>query len=116
MIYFCFVADPPYGGFFVGCILTLGMQLFLCRIVTLNGGDKNRMNRIALRPRPPCAQARERATSGLEYLPAAGVTGIGSLPHTDPVAAIAFVARQSPQIPFWPQLPQRGPQEYMANR
>lgn len=46
-------------------------------------------------------------------LPAAGVTGIGSLPHTDPVAAVAFVARHSPQIPFWPQLPQRGPQEYM---
>ncbi|MBX3015979.1 MAG: hypothetical protein KF832_30945 [Caldilineaceae bacterium] len=41
------------------------------------------------------------------------VTGVGSLPHTDPVAAVAFVAQHSPQIPFWPQLPQRGPQEAM---
>lgn len=51
--------------------------------------------------------------SPVAHLPAGSVTGIGSLPHTDPVAAVAFVARHSPQIPFWPQLPQRGPQEYM---
>lgn len=71
------------------------------------------MNRIAPHPRPPRPQARILSALGLEYWPAGGVTGIGSLPHTDPVAAIAFVARHSPQIPFWPQLPQRGPQEYM---
>jgi len=41
------------------------------------------------------------------------VTGIGSLPHRDPEEAVAFVAQFSPDIPFWPQLPQRSPAEGM---
>ncbi|MCX6047418.1 MAG: hypothetical protein NT075_20120 [Chloroflexi bacterium] len=41
------------------------------------------------------------------------VTGIGSLPHLDPEAAVRFVAEFSPKIPFWPQLPQRLPQDDM---
>ncbi|HHW88840.1 MAG TPA: hypothetical protein GX400_21845 [Chloroflexi bacterium] len=41
------------------------------------------------------------------------VTGIGSLPHVDPTAAVDFVAQQCPDIPFWPQLTQRAPEEYM---
>ncbi|HXI03258.1 MAG TPA: hypothetical protein VNI57_08780 [Candidatus Saccharimonadales bacterium] len=44
-------------------------------------------------------------------LPAGGVTGIGSLPHTDPLEAVEFVAEVCPEIPFWPQLPQRSPSE-----
>ncbi len=35
------------------------------------------------------------------------ITGIGSLPHTNPKDAVQFVARYSPEIPFWAQLPQR---------
>ncbi len=42
------------------------------------------------------------------------VTGIGSLPHRDPVAATAFVSRFAPQLPFWPQLPQASPRELMV--
>lgn len=42
------------------------------------------------------------------------VTGIGSLPHRDPAAAIGFVAEWSPAIPFWPQLPQRAAEESMT--
>ncbi len=38
---------------------------------------------------------------------AGAVTGIGSLPFADTRAAIDAVARLSPEIPFWPQLPQR---------
>ncbi len=45
--------------------------------------------------------------------PWGSVTGIGSLPHTDPVAAVAFVAQYSPELPFWPQLPNYAPEEYM---
>ena len=46
-------------------------------------------------------------------LPSGTVIGIGSLPFTDPQAAVDFVAQQSPQVPFWPQLPQRTPAEMM---
>lgn len=42
------------------------------------------------------------------------VTGIGSLPHRDPVAATAFVSRFAPKLPFWPQLPQASPAEAMV--
>ncbi len=40
-------------------------------------------------------------------LPPGCVTGIGSLPMTDPWEAVRFVAEISPHLPFWPQLPQR---------
>lgn len=40
-------------------------------------------------------------------LPPACVTGIGSLPFTDPEEAVSFVAEQCPILPFWPQLPRR---------
>lgn len=43
----------------------------------------------------------------------AGVTGIGSLPHTDPEEAVRFIAELCPEIPFWPQLPRRNAGEYM---
>ncbi len=44
-------------------------------------------------------------------LPAAAVTGIGSLPFRDPYAAVQFVAQVCPQVPFWPELPQRAANE-----
>jgi len=47
------------------------------------------------------------------FRPNGRVTGIGSLPHLDPEAAVRFVAEFSPHMPFWPQLPQRSPQDDM---
>ena len=35
----------------------------------------------------------------------ARATGIGSLPHDDPDAAVAAVFRDCPDLPYWPQLP-----------
>jgi len=40
-------------------------------------------------------------------------TGIGSLPHTDPVAAAELVLRCLPELPAAPQLPARDPREGM---
>lgn len=40
-------------------------------------------------------------------------TGIGSLPHTDPVAAAEVVLRLLPDLPAAPQLPERDPREGM---
>jgi hypothetical protein len=39
-------------------------------------------------------------------MPGGAVTGIGSLPLTSVESAIQCVAEFSPQVPFWPQLPQ----------
>lgn len=41
------------------------------------------------------------------------VTGIGSLPHKDPAAAVDFVFRHSPELPYLPQLVQHSPREMM---
>lgn len=48
-----------------------------------------------------------------QLVPRGAVTGIGSLPHRDAQAAVRFIADHSPEIPFWPQLPQRSPDENM---
>jgi hypothetical protein len=40
------------------------------------------------------------------FAPAGAVTGIGSLPLKAVAVAIQSVAKFSPQVPFWPQLPQ----------
>jgi len=45
------------------------------------------------------------------WLPAGAVTGLGPLPQTDPDEAIRYLTRACPSVPFWPQLPQRGPGE-----
>lgn len=42
------------------------------------------------------------------------VTGLGSLPHLDPAAALDLIAACCPALPFWPQLPQRSPEEMMV--
>ncbi len=47
------------------------------------------------------------------FTPQALATGIGSLPHTDPKAALAVIFKQFPDIPFWPQLPRRDFRENM---
>lgn len=54
---------------------------------------------------------RSAAKPPLEFW--GSVTGIGSLPHVNPEEAIAFVAQHCPEAPFWPQLTQRAPEEYM---
>ena len=41
-------------------------------------------------------------------------TGIGSLPVLDPEEAVSLVLEYLPEIPIWPQLPQRGPVEGMV--
>jgi hypothetical protein len=51
-----------------------------------------------------------------KIIPAGVVTGIGSLPHASTAEAIQFVAELSPEIPFWPQLPQRSKQELAVSQ
>jgi hypothetical protein len=46
-------------------------------------------------------------------LPPFAATGVGSLPGTDPAAAAELVLRHCPHLPYWPQLPARGPDEAM---
>ncbi|NTV46999.1 MAG: hypothetical protein HGB11_10880, partial [Chlorobiales bacterium] len=50
----------------------------------------------------------------LPFSPNAAVTGIGSLPMTDPMEAVQFIETTCPEIPFWPQLPQRAASETMV--
>ena len=40
-------------------------------------------------------------------------TGVGSLPHQDADSALDLIFKYLPNIPFWPQLPQRDPREGM---
>ncbi len=40
-------------------------------------------------------------------------TAVGSLPHSDPVAACDLIRRVLPEIPIWPQLPRRSFRENM---
>jgi hypothetical protein len=46
-------------------------------------------------------------------LPPGVATGIGSLPHREPAAAVDFVLRTAPQLPYVPTLPRRHPAEGM---
>ncbi len=46
-----------------------------------------------------------------DLVPAGAVTGIGSLPYSCTTSAIRSVAELSPNIPFWPQLPQLSERE-----
>jgi hypothetical protein len=58
---------------------------------------------------PPAARQSRNARKA--FTPAGAVTGIGSLPLTSASEAIDSVAQYSPEIPFWPQLPQRSESE-----
>jgi len=66
------------------------------------------MNHLAIRGE---TNANTKITPPLEFWGC--VTGIGSLPHVNPEAAVTFVAQHCPDAPFWPQLTQRAPEEYM---
>jgi hypothetical protein len=56
---------------------------------------------------------QENTPPSQRFSPQGAVTGIGSLPHSDPAQAVQFVARMAPELPFWPQLPQRNNDETM---
>lgn len=48
-----------------------------------------------------------------EFKPRALPTAIGSMPHTDPEAALSLILDNLPDLPVWPQLPQRSHLENM---
>jgi hypothetical protein len=50
-------------------------------------------------------------TVRMPFVAAGAVTGIGSLPLTSIASAIRSVAEFSPQVPFWPQMPQLSERE-----
>jgi len=50
------------------------------------------------------------------FVAAGAVTGIGSLPFTSSTSAIRSVAEFSPEVPFWPQLPQRSERESIVGQ
>ncbi|MBI3270165.1 MAG: hypothetical protein HYZ53_14240 [Planctomycetes bacterium] len=41
----------------------------------------------------------------MSFHPAGSITGIGSLPHRGAAEAVEWVFRNTPDLPFWPQLP-----------
>lgn len=45
------------------------------------------------------------------FKPAGLLTGIGSMPYTEPVEALSLVFGNMPEIPHWPQMPRRGSKE-----
>lgn len=47
------------------------------------------------------------------FAPNFTATGIGTLPHTDPDAAVADITGRLKDMPYWPQLPKLGPLEDM---
>jgi hypothetical protein len=50
-------------------------------------------------------------TRRMPFVAAGAVTGIGSLPLTSATSAIRSIAELSPEVPFWPQLPQLSERE-----
>jgi len=50
------------------------------------------------------------------FIAAGAVTGIGSLPFMSSVSAVRCVAEFSPEIPFWPQLPQLSERESIVGQ
>ena len=55
-------------------------------------------------------------TSRMPFVAAGAVTGIGSLPLRSATAAIRSVAEFSPEVPFWPQLPQLSERESIVGQ
>ncbi|MCL6610756.1 MAG: hypothetical protein K6T66_04340 [Peptococcaceae bacterium] len=47
----------------------------------------------------------------MSFKPAGLLTGIGSVPYTDPAEALSLIFSNMPEIPHWPQMPLRGPGE-----
>jgi hypothetical protein len=52
----------------------------------------------------------------MPFTAAGAVTGIGSLPLTSVRSAIQVVAEFSPEVPFWPQLPQLSERESVVGQ
>ena len=52
----------------------------------------------------------------MPFVAAGAVTGIGSLPFTSVTSAIRSVAEFSPEVPFWPQLPQLSERESIVGQ
>jgi hypothetical protein len=52
----------------------------------------------------------------MPFVAAGAVTGIGSLPLKSVTSAIQAVAEFSPEVPFWPQLPQRSERESIVGQ
>lgn len=52
----------------------------------------------------------------MELRPSGLATGIGSLPHTDPAAAVSLVRQYFPVIPHWPQLPKTTSREFFITQ
>src|SRR5260370_846511 len=52
----------------------------------------------------------------MPLIAAGAVTGIGSLPLTSITSAIRSVAEFSPEVPFWPQLPQLSERESIVGQ
>jgi len=48
------------------------------------------------------------------FRPRGAGTGVGSLPHADPAAAVAAAVGACPDLPFWPTRPAAGPDEEMV--
>ena len=55
-------------------------------------------------------------TSRIPFVASGAVTGIGSLPLTSATSAIRSVAEFSPEVPFWPQLPQLSERESIVGQ
>ena len=55
-------------------------------------------------------------TSRMSFVAAGAVTGIGSLPLTSITSAVRSVAEFSPEVPFWPQLPQLSERESIVGQ
>ncbi|MHB8155935.1 MAG: uroporphyrinogen decarboxylase/cobalamine-independent methonine synthase family protein [Desulfocucumaceae bacterium] len=47
----------------------------------------------------------------MKFKPEGLATGIGSLPYTDPRPALSLIFKSMPEIPHWPQMPQKGSSE-----
>jgi len=58
--------------------------------------------------RPWRASAQGAGGPAVATVPAVAVTGLGSMPGTDPLEAARVVAGELPDFPFLPQLPARG--------
>lgn len=51
-----------------------------------------------------------------KLIPYGCATGIGSLPHLDPKAAVALISEYLPVMPHWPQLPRKTVDEYFCTQ
>ena len=62
------------------------------------------------------ATASRSHAGRIPFLATGAVTGIGSLPFTSISSALRSVAEFSPEIPFWPQLPQLSERESIVGQ